>query len=84
MPGGYAPVGPMDEGMQAARAIAMDAIYAREPTRPAVENVEASLQVVAGYNYAFAISLAGGARYYVTVFRSPQNAFSVTRLEKAD
>jgi len=42
------------------------------------------LQVVAGYNYAFAISLAGGARYHVTVFRSPQNAFSVTRLEKAD
>jgi hypothetical protein len=40
--------------------------------------------VVAGYNYAFAISLAGGARYHVTVFRSPQSAFSVTRLEKAD
>jgi class 3 adenylate cyclase len=84
MPGGYAPIGTLDQGMQAARAIAMAAIYAREPTRSAVENVEVSLQVVAGYNYAFAISLAGGAHYHVTVFRSPQSAFSVTRLEKAD
>jgi hypothetical protein len=71
-----------DEMVKAAQAVAVDAIYTRNPTRALVENVEAELQVVAGINYAFRITMTGGARYGVTVFRSLDGKMEVTSYEK--
>ena len=40
--------------------------------------MEAELQVVAGINYHFVITMTGGARYGVTVYRKLDGAMEVT------
>lgn len=76
--GGYSPASLEDEMVKAAQAVAVDAIYTRDPTRALVEKVEAELQVVAGINYHFVITMTGGARYGVTVYRKLDGAMEVT------
>ena len=44
----------------------------------AAEKVEAEMQVVAGLNYHFTITMTGGARYGVTVYRKLDGAMEVT------
>ena len=76
--GGYSPASLDDEMVKAAQAVAVDAIYTRDPTRALVEKVEAELQVVAGINYQFVITMTGGARYGVTVYRKLDGTMEVT------
>ena len=76
--GGYSPASLDDEMVKAAQAVAVDAIYTRDPTRALVEKVEAELKVVAGINYHFVITMTGGARYGVTVYRKLDGAMEVT------
>lgn len=76
--GGYSPASLDDEMVKAAQAVAVDAIYTRDPTRALVEKVEAELQVVAGINYHFVITMTGGARYGVTVYRKLDGTMEVT------
>jgi len=76
--GGYSPASLDDEMVKAAQAVAVDAIYTRDPTRALVEKVEAEMQVVAGLNYHFTITMTGGARYDVTVYRKLDGTMEVT------
>ena len=76
--GGYSPASLNDEMTKAAQAVAVDAIYKRDPTRALVEKVEAEMQVVAGINYHFVITMTGGARYGVTVYRKLDGTMEVT------
>lgn len=82
--GGYGPASLEDEGVKAALKVATDEIYKREPTRALVEKTEAQLQVVAGLNYAFDITMSGGAHYKVVVYRplgdAPLEVTEFTRL----
>ena len=78
MTGGYSPASLDDEMTKAAQAVAVDAIYTRDPTRALVEKVEAEIQVVAGLNYRFVITMTGGARYGVTVYRKLDSTMEVT------
>jgi hypothetical protein len=80
--GGYAPASLDDEMVKAAQAVAVDAIYTRDPTRALVETVEVQQQVVAGMNYRFVITMTGGARYGVTVFRDLDGKMEVTDYAK--
>ena len=81
--GGYAPADLADEGVKAALAVATDAIYTRDPTRALVEKTEAQVQVVAGLNYSFGITMTGGARYKVVVYKPLGDAkMEVTSYEK--
>jgi Cystatin domain len=80
--GGYAPASLDDEMVKAAQAVAVDAIYTRNPTRALVETVEAEQQVVAGMNYNFKITMTGGARYGVTVFRALDGKMEVSNYER--
>lgn len=80
--GGYSPASLDDEMTKAAQALAIDAIYTRDPTRALVEKVEAELQVVAGINYRFIITMTGGARYGVTVYRKLDGTMEVTDYAK--
>jgi len=80
--GGYSPASLDDEMTKAAQAVAVDAIYARDPTRALVEKVEAEMQVVAGLNYHFVITMTGGARYGVTVYRKLDSTMEVTNYTK--
>lgn len=81
--GGYAPANLEDEGVKAALAVATDAIYTRNPTRALVEKTEAQVQVVAGLNYAFDITMTGGARYKIVVYKPLGDAKpEVTDFEK--
>ena len=69
--------------MKAALAVATDAIYTRDPTRALVEKTEAQVQVVAGLNYAFDITMTGGAHYKVVVYKPLGDAkMEVTSYEK--
>jgi hypothetical protein len=80
--GGYSPADLADETVKAAQAIAVDAIYTRDPTRALVDKVEAEQQVVAGMNYRFVITMTGGAKYGVTVFRDLDGKMEVTEYAK--
>jgi len=80
--GGYSPASLHDEMTKAAQAVAVDAIYTRDPTRALVEKVEAEMQVVAGLNYQFVITMTGGARYGVTVYRKLDGSMEVTNYTK--
>lgn len=80
--GGYVDASPQDEGVKAAQAVAVNEIYTRNPTRALVETVEVQMQVVAGLNYAFDITMSGGARFKVTVYRDLQGKMQVTAFEK--
>jgi hypothetical protein len=80
--GGYAPADLADETVKAAQTIATDAIYTRDPTRALVEKVEAEQQVVAGMNYRFVITMTGGAKFGVTVFRDLDGKMEVTEYAK--
>jgi hypothetical protein len=80
--GGYAPANLEDEMVKAAQAVATDAIYTRNPTRALVEKVEAEQQVVAGMNYRFTITMTGGAKYGVTVFRDLDGKMEVSEYAK--
>lgn len=81
--GGYAPADLADEGVKAALAVATDAIYTRNPTRALVEKTEAQVQVVAGLNYAFDITMTGGAHYKIVVYKPLGDAKpEVTSFEK--
>lgn len=82
MTGGYAPASLDDEMVKAAQAIAVDAIYTRDPTRALVEKTEVEQQVVAGMNYRFVITMTGGARIGVTVFRDLDGKMEVTDYAK--
>jgi hypothetical protein len=82
MTGGYSPASVEDEMVKAALAVATDAIYKRDPTRALVEKVEAEQQVVAGMNYHFVITMTGGARYGVTVYRKLDSTMEVTNYAK--
>jgi hypothetical protein len=80
--GGYSPASLNDEMTKAAQAVAVDAIYKRDPTRALVEKVEVEMQVVAGLNYRFVITMTGGARYDVTVYRKLDGTMEVTNYAK--
>ena len=47
-----------------------------------MEKVEVEVQVVAGLNYAFDITMTGGSRFKVVVYRDLQNQMKVTNYEK--
>lgn len=81
--GGYASADLEDAGVKAALAVATDAIYTRDPTRALVEKAEAQVQVVAGLNYAFDITMTGGAHYKIVVYKPLGDAkMEVTSYEK--
>lgn len=80
--GGYAKADTADAGTKEAQDFAVSEIYKRNPTRALVEKAEARVQVVAGLNYEFDITMTGGARYKVVVYRTLQNELSVTSYEK--
>jgi hypothetical protein len=80
--GGYAPADLADETVKAAQVVATDAIYTRNPTRALVEKVEVEQQVVAGMNYRFTITMSGGAKYGVTVYRDLDGKMEVTDYAK--
>jgi hypothetical protein len=80
--GGYAPADLADETVKAAQTVATDAIYTRDPTRALVEKVEVEQQVVAGMNYRFVITMTGGAKFGVTVFRDLDGMMEVTEYAK--
>jgi hypothetical protein len=80
--GGYAPADLADETVKAAQTVATDAIYTRDPTRALVEKVEAEQQVVAGMNYRFVITMTGGGKFGVTVFRDLDGKMEVTEYAK--
>jgi hypothetical protein len=80
--GGYAKADQAEAGTKAAEDFAVAEIYRRDPTRALVEKVEVKVQVVAGLNYAFDITMTGGSRFKVVVYRDLQNAMKVTSYEK--
>lgn len=80
--GGYSPANLQDEMVKAAEKVATDAIYTRDPTRALVEKVEVEQQVVAGMNYRFTITMSGGAKYGVTVYRDLDGKMEVTDYAK--
>lgn len=82
MTGAYGKADPANEMVKAAQAVAVNEIYTRNPTRAIVETVSVEQQVVAGLNYRFDITMSGGVRFKVTVFRSLQGELSVTNFEK--
>jgi hypothetical protein len=82
MTGAYGAADLNNEDVKAAQAIAVNAIYTRNPTRALVEKVNAETQVVAGFNYRFNIVMTGGTTYRIVVFRSLQGEMSVTSYEK--
>lgn len=80
--GGYARADQADAREKEAEAVAVAEIYKRDPQRGLVENVEVQVQVVAGLNYAFDITMTGGKHYKVVVYRDLQNVMSVTSYDK--
>lgn len=82
MTGAFAPASLEDETVKAAQTVAVEEIYKRDPTRALVEKVDVEQQVVAGMNYRFTITMSGGAKYGVTVFRSLDGAMEVTDYAK--
>jgi hypothetical protein len=80
--GGYGSADLADESVKAAQSVAVEAIYTRNPTRALVEKATADVQVVAGLNYRFNITMTGGAAYRVVVYRDLQGKMSVTAYEK--
>ncbi len=80
--GGYSNAEKAEARTKEAEDFAVAEIYKRDPTRALVENVEVKVQVVAGLNYAFDITMTGGAHFKVVVYRDLQNAMKVTRYEK--
>ena len=58
--GGYVAADLNEPGVKAAQAVAVNEIYTQRPTRALVEKVGAEMQVVAGLNYRFTISMSGG------------------------
>jgi hypothetical protein len=80
--GGYAPANLADESAKAAQAVAVNEIYARDPTRALVAKVTGEVQVVAGLNYMFTIVMSGGMTYRVAVYRDLQGKMTVTGYDK--
>ena len=80
--GGYAKADKAEARTKEAEDFAVAEIYKRNPTRALVENVDVKVQVVAGLNYAFDITMTGGAHYKVVVYRDLQNVMKVTSYEK--
>ncbi|MCX7306378.1 MAG: hypothetical protein NTV73_18905 [Hyphomicrobiales bacterium] len=80
--GGYGKADSADAGTKEAQAFAVAEIYKRNPTRALVEKADAQVQVVAGLNYEFDITMTGGSRYKIVVYRTLPNALSVTSYEK--
>ena len=80
--GGYSPASMDDELVKQAKAVAIDEIYKRNPTRALVEKATAEQQVVAGMNYRFHIEMSGGAKFEIVVFNALDGKMSVTSYEK--
>ena len=80
--GGYAKADKADARTKEAQDFVVAEIYKRNPTRALVENVDVKVQVVAGLNYAFDITMTGGQHFKVVVYRDLQNAMKVTSYEK--
>ena len=80
--GGYSAADLSDANVKAAQAAAEKEIYTRNPTRALVEKVSAELQIVAGRNYRFTITMSGGSSYRITVFQPLQGEMSVSAYEK--
>lgn len=80
--GGYSAADLSDANVKAAQAIAVNEIYARNPTRGLVEKVSAETQVVAGRNYRFNVTMTGGASYRVVVLQPLQGEMKVSTYEK--
>ena len=80
--GGYVAADLNEPGVKAAQAVAVNEIYTQRPTRALVEKVGAEMQVVAGLNYRFTISMSGGASYRVVVYRNLQGEMSVSSLDR--
>lgn len=80
--GGYAKADQAEAGTKTAEDFAVTEIYKRDPTRALVENVEVKVQVVAGLNYDFDITMTGGSRFKIVVYRDLQNVMKVTSYEK--
>ena len=72
--------------VQAAEAVALDAIYKHRPTRALVDSVTAEIQVVAGFNYRFRVEMTGAPDYRdiyeVIVYEDLDGTFTVTKLEQ--
>lgn len=83
--GGYGAANEEAPGLKEARELAVAEIYRRHPTRALVAKVETEVQVVAGLNYRFTITMSGdpvtAKRYAVAVYRDLQRRMSVTSLE---
>ena len=79
--GGFGQADPAEARTKEAEDVAVAEIYKRDPTRALVENVEANVQVAAGLNYAFDITMTGGAHFKVVVYRDLQNSLKVTSYE---
>lgn len=76
--GGYAAASETGPGYAEAEALAIRTIYERNPQRGLVLAKTAEVQVVAGLNYRFEITMTGGTVYGVTVYRDLQGGLSVT------
>lgn len=82
MTGAYGKADQSNDMVKAAQAVAVNEIYTRNPTRALVEKVDVEQQVVAGLNFRFDITMSGGSRFKVTVYRNLQGEHSVTSFEK--
>ncbi len=80
--GGFGKADPAEARTKEAEDVAVAEIYKRDPTRALVENVEVKVQVVAGLNYAFDITMTGGKHFKIVVYRDLQNTLKVTSYEK--
>lgn len=76
--GGYAPASDTAPGYAEAEELAIRTIYERDPQRGLVTAKKGEVQVVAGLNYRFEITMTGGTVYDVTVYRNLQGGMSVT------
>ena len=85
--GGYTGAGPVDEAdanQKAARDFAVAEIYKKFPQRGLVESATVKLQVVAGLNYQFHITMTGAKAYDVVVYRDLQGRMSLSKLDAVD
>jgi hypothetical protein len=81
--GGYAPADASTMGFDEAKALAIAEVYKREPQRGIAEKVTGQVQVVAGLNYEFDITMTGANHHYkVVVYKPLQGAMQVTSFTK--
>ncbi len=80
--GGFAVTGCDESQCKEAQALAVQTIYRQDPQRGLVEAATVELQVVAGINYRFHITMTGAKKYTVTVYRDLQGTMSVINFAK--